>query len=64
MAVLSVETEPATDVTPTTAVLHGSLDPDGIATTYWFEYGIDTSYRSRTAEASAAPTPATSPRPK
>ena len=46
-------------------MLHGSLDPDGIATTYWFEYGIDTSYRSRTAEASAAPDPpATSPRPK
>ena len=57
VAILSVETDPATDITPTTAVLHGSLDPDGIATTYWFEYGIDTSYRSRTAEASAAPTP-------
>ena len=57
VAVLSVETKSATDVTPTTAVLHGSLDPDGIATTYWFEYGIDTSYRSRTAEASAGPGP-------
>jgi hypothetical protein len=52
-AVLDVQTDAATGVTPTTAVLHGSLNADGIPTTYWFEYGIDTSYRSRTAEASA-----------
>jgi hypothetical protein len=52
-AVLGVVTEPATDITGTTAVLNGSLDPDGIATTYWFQYGIDTQYRQRTAEVSA-----------
>jgi hypothetical protein len=52
-AVLGVETGTATDITKTTAVLNGSLDPDGIATTYWFQYGIDTQYRQRTAEASA-----------
>ena len=52
-AVLDVKTEPATGVTRTTALLNGSLDPDGIETTYWFEYGIDTNYRQRTAETSA-----------
>ncbi|HEY1354789.1 MAG TPA: fibronectin type III domain-containing protein [Solirubrobacterales bacterium] len=52
-AVLDVRTEPATSVTRTTALLNGSLDPDGLPTTYWFEYGIDTNYRQRTAEASA-----------
>ena len=52
-AVLDVKTEPATSVTRTTAVLNGSLDPDGMPTTYWFEYGIDTSYRQKTPEASA-----------
>ena len=36
-------------------VLNGSLDPDGMPTTYWFEYGIDTNYRQRTAEVSAGP---------
>jgi hypothetical protein len=52
-AVLDVRTEPATGVTPTTAQLNGSLNPDGIETTYWFEYGSDTNYRQRTAEAPA-----------
>ena len=52
-AVLSVATQPPTEVTPTTAVLHGSLDADGVATTYSFEYGIDTAYRQETAVASA-----------
>jgi hypothetical protein len=54
-AVLSVETGPATNVTPTTATLTGSLDPDGMATTYWFRYGVDTQYRQQTAKA-AVPT--------
>lgn len=52
-AVLSVDTEPATDVTRTTAVLNGSLDPDGLPTTYWFRYGIDTQYRQQTEPAPA-----------
>jgi hypothetical protein len=56
-AVLDVRTDPATEITPTTAVLHGSLDPDNIDTSYWFEYGIDTNYRSRTAEVPAGSAP-------
>jgi hypothetical protein len=56
-AVLSLETEPASGVTRTTALLNGALDPDGMATTYWFEYGIDTGYRQKTAEGTAGPDP-------
>jgi hypothetical protein len=52
-AVLAVKTDPAANVTRTTAQLGGSLDPDGMATTYWFEWGIDTTYRQATAKASA-----------
>ena len=52
-AVLSVQTDPADEVTRTTARLRGSLDPDGMPTTYWFEYGIDTNYLGETAKASA-----------
>jgi hypothetical protein len=51
VGVLSVETGPATGVTRTSAQLNGSLDPDGIATTYWFRYGIDTQYRQQTPHA-------------
>ena len=43
-AVKNVVTEPATDVSNTEATLHGSLDPDGFATTYYFEWGKDTTY--------------------
>ena len=49
-AVLDTQTDPATEVERTTATLNGSLDPDGIATTYHFEYGIDTNYRQKTDE--------------
>jgi len=52
-AILDVQTEAATDVTRTTAELNGSLNPDGIPTEYWFEYGIDTNYRNKTAALSA-----------
>ena len=52
-AVLSVNTAPATEVTRTTAVLNGSLDADGLPTEYFFQYGIDTNYRNKTATASA-----------
>jgi hypothetical protein len=47
-AVLSLRTEPASEITRTTAKLNGSLDPDGLPTTYWFRYGIDTQYRNET----------------
>jgi hypothetical protein len=32
-------TAPASDVTPLTATLNGVVDPDGLDTTYHFEYG-------------------------
>ncbi len=35
------------------ATLRGSLDPDGITTEYFFEYGVDTSYGQQTETLSA-----------
>ena len=52
-AVLSVNTDPATEVTRTTAILNGSLNADGLPTEYYFQYGIDTNYRNKTPTASA-----------
>ena len=46
-------TSPATSVAPTSATLNGSVDPNGRATTWYFEYGTSTSYGSKTAERSA-----------
>ena len=43
-AVAGVTTAGATDVHLTSATLHGSLDPAGIPTTYYFEYGTSTNY--------------------
>ncbi len=43
----------ATSVTTTTATLNGTVDPNGRATTWHFEYGTSTSYGSKTAEKSA-----------
>jgi hypothetical protein len=48
-----VVTGAASGVTPTGATLHGSVDGNGRATTYWFEYGTSTGYGSKTAEHSA-----------
>jgi len=42
-----IETLPATDVEPSTATLHGSLNPDGYETEYFFEYGKTTAYGQR-----------------
>ena len=39
-----VATNAATGVTDTTATLNGSVTPDGLATTYYFQYGTTTSY--------------------
>jgi hypothetical protein len=47
-AVLSVRTDPETDLTKNSADLNGSLDPDGIETEYRFDYGISTRYGSQT----------------
>ncbi len=43
-AVMAVSTDPATDVETEDATLHGKLDPDGIATSYYFEFGKTLSY--------------------
>ena len=43
----------ATSVTVSSATLTGTVDPNGRATTWYFEYGTSTSYGSRTAERSA-----------
>jgi hypothetical protein len=37
----TVATANATDITDSTATLHGSIDPNGSATIYWFEYSAD-----------------------
>jgi hypothetical protein len=62
-AVLSLSTAPATNVGRTTAELNGSLNPDGLETTYWFEYGANTEYRQKTAALQAAPGSTTAPVP-
>jgi plastocyanin len=46
-------TEPAAAVGETEATLKGTVDPQGKATTYFFNYGTSTSYGSRTVEQSA-----------
>jgi hypothetical protein len=45
----------ATSVTTTSATLNGTVDPNGRATTWYFEYGTGTSYGSKTTEKSAGP---------
>lgn len=49
----SATTEAATGVTEFEATLNGSVNPAGIETKYYFEYGETMSYGKRTAEASA-----------
>ncbi len=43
----------ATGVTPTSATLNGTVDPNGRSTTWYFDYGTSTSYGSKTAVKSA-----------
>jgi hypothetical protein len=43
----------ATDVTVSSATLNGTVDPNGRATSVYFQYGTSTSYGSRTATKSA-----------
>ena len=43
-----VTTNPATNVTTSSATLNGSLDPHGLTTTVYFQYGRTTSYGSTT----------------
>ncbi|MGH2833890.1 MAG: fibronectin type III domain-containing protein [Solirubrobacteraceae bacterium] len=46
-------TEQATAVTETEATLNGSVNPEGQATSYYFEYGSSESYGTKTGELSA-----------
>ncbi|MGN6869431.1 MAG: hypothetical protein ACTHMY_13620 [Solirubrobacteraceae bacterium] len=48
-----VATGNATSITPTSATLTGTVNPEGQSTTYYFEYGTTTSYGSQTPAASA-----------
>jgi hypothetical protein len=43
----------ATAITPTSATLSGTVNPEGQATTFYFEYGTTTSYGSQTAMTAA-----------
>jgi hypothetical protein len=40
----------ATEVAGQSATLHGTLTPNGTATTYWFEYGISQTLGGRTPD--------------
>src|SRR3954454_6860267 len=44
---------PASDVSAFAATLHGTVNPQGVATSYHFDYGTTTSYGSRTPDATA-----------
>jgi hypothetical protein len=49
-----VETEPASEVKETEARLHGTVNPEGLATTYYFEYATEKGeFTHKTEEASA-----------
>lgn len=50
VAAPAAATRPATNVTATSAVLNGSVNPRGVATTVFFEYGPTSAYGSRTPD--------------
>src|SRR3954451_23591402 len=52
-AVPNVSTGGANGVTADAARLHGTVNPRGLTTTYYFEYGTTRRYGSRTPDASA-----------
>jgi hypothetical protein len=49
----TVSTGTATAITSASATLNGSVNPEGQATTYYFQYGTTTSYGSETAATGA-----------
>ena len=49
----SVKTGAAQSVTPTSAIVTGTINPRGRASNVWFEYGTSTAYGSKTATQSA-----------
>jgi hypothetical protein len=60
-AIKDISTDPATDVLPTSATLNGSLDPDGYETTYYFQWGKDTTYGQELPVAPGADVGTTAP---
>ncbi|HWF24193.1 MAG TPA: choice-of-anchor Q domain-containing protein, partial [Solirubrobacteraceae bacterium] len=46
-----VATGPATSVTASTARVNAAINPEGVATTYYFQYGTSTSYANKSAAA-------------
>ena len=52
-AVLDVKTQPATNITTSSADLNGMLNPDGMSTEYHFQYGTTQLYGNETATADA-----------
>jgi len=44
VAVLNATTDGVTNLAANSATLNGSLDPDGMPTKYYFQYGVDTHY--------------------
>ncbi len=46
-------TASATTITPTSAKLNGTVQPNGLSTTWYFEYGTSTSYGSKTSSKNA-----------
>ena len=49
----TVTTSDATSVAASTATLNGSVNPNGLSTTYYFEYGTTTNYGSTTTSTDA-----------
>src|SRR3712207_2587759 len=49
----SATTGPASGVSRSGATLNGTVDPNGTATSWYFEYGTTTAYGLRTADADA-----------
>ena len=49
----TVTTTAATNVTQNSATINGTVNPNGLATTYYFEWGTSTSYGSTTTSGSA-----------
>jgi hypothetical protein len=45
----TVTTDSASGVSSATATLNGTVNPNGISTTYYFEYGLNTGYGTTTA---------------
>jgi hypothetical protein len=49
----TVTTEAAAPIERTSATLNGTIDPEGIASEYHYEYGLENTYGSSTAEVAA-----------